>query len=207
MDIEQIIEQAQRVAAEDRAIMQDPAYIKTIAWLHYLGLLRHNQISPKRHQVNLTEALAAGELEPRVYELLPAVMVMLPKAFKYNDDEIPNDLSQAMTCLRKNQQRAANFRGIPPQKYRYWQASNLMEIARRKIDARHLPRRRFGSSTNAIGEVILNGRLMLAMNQRQLAKEYSISLRVLRDLEQGKMDASLKMVNRILEIFGRQLRA
>ncbi|MCX6119925.1 MAG: helix-turn-helix domain-containing protein [Proteobacteria bacterium] len=206
-NIEQIIERAKQVAQKDLEKMQQPAYLKTVAWLHYLGLLNHNQIAPKRHQVTLSEALAAGELEPRIFELLPVIMVKLPKAFTYSKSDVCEDLQHAMNSVRNRQLDSDDFRGVPSQKYLYWGDKVIFEFARRKMMGRRLPRRRFASRTNAIADVIKNGRFLLAMTQRQLAKEYSVSLRVLRDLEQGKMDASLKVVNKILKIFGRQLRA
>ena len=205
MNAEEMIQKARGMIDSDLARMQRPAYVKTIAWLHYLGLLRHNKIAPQRHRVELSEALEAGQLEPRVFELLPAIMVILPEALKYTKKDIPEDLAAVMQCIH-DRRDASDFRGMPSEKYLHWLSSPIMNVARRRLDHKHMPRRG-AAHTHAIGEVIRQGRMMLAMTQRQIAKEYGVSLRVLRDLEQGKSDASLKSVNDILKIFGRQLRA
>jgi transcriptional regulator with XRE-family HTH domain len=47
----------------------------------------------------------------------------------------------------------------------------------------------------------------MAYTQKEFAEKFGLSLRVLRDLEQGKMNASLKTVNEILAVFGRTLSA
>lgn len=194
----------QILAAEDERQRRQPAYIKTIAWLHYLGLLRHNKIAPERHRVQLTEALEAATIEPRILELLPAIMVKIPGVFQFKKNEIPKDLAIVVKQLGKGAD-APEFRGISPQKYNQWLASTLLDVAKRRLSPKQSPRRR-SAPANDIAEVILEGRLMLALTQRQLAKTYNISLRIIRDLEQGKMDASLKSVNLILAVFGRRLK-
>ena len=44
MNNTELIELAKKKADDDNARKAEPYYIRTIAWLHYLGLLRHNQV-------------------------------------------------------------------------------------------------------------------------------------------------------------------
>lgn len=205
MDTGDLIKRMRILASEDERRRQQPAYLKTIAWLHYLGVLRHNKIPPARHSVRLTEALEAAELEPRIFELLPAIMIEIPAVFQFKKNEIPRDLATILKSL-KNGGDVPDFRGIPEQKYRHWLTSPILDVARRRLNAKQSPRRRTVPA-NDIADVILEGRLRLALTQRQLAETHNVSLRIIRDLEQGKLDASLKSVNQILAIFGRRLRA
>ncbi len=201
-----LVKKMQVLVAEDERQRQQPAYQKTIAWLHYLGLLRHNKILPERHHVQLSEVLESAILEPRILELLPAIMIKIPEVFQFERNEIPKDLLNVMKHLEKGK-NPPDFRGIPAQKYSQWLASNILDVAKRRLDPKQSPRRRSSpANRNRIAEVIIEGRMMLAMTQRQLADTYNVSLRIIRDLEQGKMDASLKSVNQILAIFGRSLK-
>lgn len=210
MKIDEIIQKAEQLAAKDLLRMQTPAFVKTIGWLHYLGLLRHNKIHPQRatglNALTLKDALEAAELEPRVYELLPATLTVLPEAFKIQNVDVPEDLADILQCIKENR-RPPDFHGIPADKFLYWLNAPVMEVARRRLDYRNMPRNRSGRATTEFAEIIRQGRMMLAKTQKQLANEYGISLRVLRDLEQGKMDASIKALNQILAIFGRRLHA
>ena len=81
-----------------------------------------------------------------------------------------------------------------------------MDIARRRLDFRGAPRRRTASANN-FGDIIREGRLKLCLTQESFAKKYNLSLRVVRDLEQGKTTASIASLNAILSVFGRTLKA
>lgn len=205
MNEEEIIRRAKERFRQDQKMMAEGYFTRTIAWLSFLGLLRHTTIQPKREAVHLTEALQAGELEPRVYELLPAILLLLPEAFIFGTHDIPNDLRAVLTDLRKRNAHR-NFRQVTVHEYLQWVTSPMMDIARRKINYRHVPRRRL-NKTHTLGEIIRENRMKLALTQSQLAEKYHLSLRVIRDLEQGKMDASIKNVNEILKVFGKSLTA
>lgn len=203
MDIDAFIKKAKEKEKADRALKAEPFYVKTVAWFAYLGLLRHNKIEPQRHVVTLDEVLKAGELEPRIFEVLPAVMIVLSDALKLDQKEIPHDLAAILKGIR-TRKAVKDFRGVPPDKYLHWMRAHVMDVAKRRLNFQTAPRRRM-SDTHAIGETIRAGRLNLALTQRQLAEKYHLSLRVIRDLEQGKLDASLKATNEILAVFGLSL--
>ena len=205
MDYDEIIRKAADRARDDIALAQEPYFVQTIAWFHYLGILKHNTILPHRYHPDLGAVLKAGELEPRILELLPAVLILLPEAVQLRKRDIPNDLAAVIDDIQ-NRRECKPFRGIPPQKYCHWLKAPIMDIARRRLDFRGAPRRRAASANN-FGDIIRDGRLKLCLTQESFAKKYNLSLRVVRDLEQGKTTASIASLNAILSVFGRTLKA
>jgi ribosome-binding protein aMBF1 (putative translation factor) len=199
MDFKDLQEKIRQKIAVQRRQKEEPAYLHTVAWFHYLGILRHNKILPHRHEITLKESLEAGKLEPRILELLPAILLVLPQALKFTADEIPSDLKDILECIRARHSNK-EFRGIPAQDYLHWLNAPVMELAKRRLEFHRMPRRS-PNKTHAIGEVIRRERLRLSLTQKELAQKYHLSLRVIRDLEQGHMNASLKATKEILKVF------
>lgn len=180
-----------------------PFFLHTIAWFQYLGLLRHNQIPAKRFKITLEDALRAGKLEPRVLELLPAVMIEIPDAIEFQ--RVPSDLREVINAIQRNNV-TKKFRGVEPDKYVHWVKARIFEIARRRLYFHRLPRKSLGK-THAIGEFIREKRINLALTQQQFAEQFKVSLRAIRDLEQGKEGTSIKSTNAILKALGHSLHA
>ena len=68
--------------------------------------------------LKLDDALWAGEtIEPRILELIPAIMLKKPIFFKYKT--IPDDLKKILLDIKKNK-ATDEFRGIPVKKYIEW---------------------------------------------------------------------------------------
>ena len=205
MDYEKIIKKAADKAFGDDELARQPYFIQTIAWFQYLGLLKHNTILPHRYHPELGDVLKAGAVEPRVLELLPAVLMLLPEAVRHKKRDIPKDLAAVIDDIQ-NRRDSKTFRGVPPEKYRHWLKAPIMDIARRRLDFRGAPRRRSAGS-GSFGDIIRDGRLKLCLTQEAFAKKHNLSLRVVRDLEQGKKTASIASLIEILAVFGRTLRA
>jgi hypothetical protein len=119
MNIDELIKAAQQKESRDREKMRQPAYVKTIAWFCYLGLIRHTDIKAQRCHVNLDEVFAAGALEPRILELLPAVLSLLPEAIEHRTPDIPRDLADVLEAIRQKKDYK-NFRDIPVKSYLEW---------------------------------------------------------------------------------------
>ena len=96
----------------------DTRFRKTIGKLVYAGLIDHKTIPAWNGQLSIDEALWAGEVEPRILELIPALILKKPKFF-YHIDPLPDDLQFVLRCIRKNQP-AGSFRGVEASKYLYW---------------------------------------------------------------------------------------
>jgi len=205
MDYDLIINLAKENTQRDEQLAKSPFFVETIAWFHYLGLLRHNIIAPGRHHPHLHDVLKAGELEPRILELLPAVMVLIPGAIQLKKQDIPRDLAAVIKDIQTRSNITKAFRGIAAQKYYHWLHSPVMDVARRRLDFRRIPRRR-NEGHGSFAEIIRSGRLKLALTQKAFAEKHNVSLKVLRDLEQGKTTASLGTVISILTALGRTLR-
>jgi DNA-binding XRE family transcriptional regulator len=204
MDLETLKQRAKALAAQAQAEMAQPYFQDTIAWLTYLGLLRHNMIAGRRARVSVRDALRAGELEPRVLELLPALLIGLPDALSCEAGDIPEDLRRVVDAV-KRREPAPDFRGIPPQAYLRWLTSNVLALAAQRLNFRSRPRARHGHETTPLGSVISQARRERSLTQKQLAETYGLSLRVIRDLEQGKLTASIQSVIAVLAALDRKI--
>jgi DNA-binding XRE family transcriptional regulator len=209
MNIKEIVIRARAITNKNSEQMQMAPFQDTVAWLGYLGLLGHNKIQPKRCRVTLNNAVEAGALEPRIFELLPAIIAKLPQALVHTGEDIPDDLRAAVEAINFGGE-VPDFRGIPGAKCAHWATAQCLDVAERKLNFRTTPRKVKGKQkgkNTSIGSIIIEGRSSMALTQRQLAENFNVSLRVIRDLEQGKTTASIKSANSILEIFGRRISA
>ncbi len=84
------------------------------------GLLETNieGIVRRRQPVSLDDALWAGTVEPRIMELLPAVLVKKPRLLRL-PKELPEDVAEVIHAIRHGK-TAPSFRGIPPEQYLPW---------------------------------------------------------------------------------------
>ncbi|HEX5101704.1 MAG TPA: hypothetical protein VFV94_19465 [Polyangiaceae bacterium] len=96
------------------------------------GLLIVNHPLPLNDEpLALDDVLWAGELEPRLLELLPALIVKRPGLFT-NVAPLPPDLAPVVAELRRDREPPA-FRGIPGRDIHRW----LTRVGRRgKVPAR-----------------------------------------------------------------------
>jgi DNA-binding transcriptional regulator YiaG len=204
MNRTELIARAKEKELKNRVERETPHYKRTMAWLGYLGLLKHNKIKPKRYNdLTLAEALLAAKVEPRVSELLPAIMVLMPEALKFTLNDVPRDLKLVVKAI-KARTTLPVYCGIDPVDYMRWLYSSILPIAKRRVEFKKKPRRRLPTGTD-IGQFVKRKRLELVLTQLEFAQTYDLPLRVVRDLEQGKLSASIANVNRILKVFGRQL--
>jgi hypothetical protein len=74
-----------------------------------------------RGPISLTEALWAAEVEPRIAELLPALLVRRPALF-VDARTLPDDLALVVAALRRNEV-PADFLGVPGAKLHRWLSS------------------------------------------------------------------------------------
>ena len=99
---------------------RDPRFRTVMGRFIEDGLLETNieGIVRRREPVSLADALWAGTVEPRIMELLPAVLVKrqgllrLPK-------ELPEDVAEVIHAIR-HAKPGPSFRGIPPEQYLPW---------------------------------------------------------------------------------------
>ena len=107
-----------RKAALARA-WSDPRFKRVIGRFRAAGLLTTTMdIEPYREPIRVEEVLWAGRTEPRVLELLPALIVKRPSLFQ-NSSDLPKDLDEVVTSLRRNEE-PPQFRGIPGRAVLRW---------------------------------------------------------------------------------------
>lgn len=111
-DLKQLQARAQRRHAAAVAARRDPRYRRVIGRFVRAGLLATTgRVTPRHTPITVDDALWAGELEPRILELLPAAIVKRPGLFE-NVAHLPEDLAAAVDALRRNR-APEEFRGIP----------------------------------------------------------------------------------------------
>ena len=118
MTREELRNRAITLQLETETCKRDPRYLKTIGSLVRTGLLVHNRVAPYRGLVTVEDALWAGDLEPRIFELLPAVLLKKPKLFT-RTGPLPQDLAKVLNDLRRGT-ATQEFRGISAKNYSTW---------------------------------------------------------------------------------------
>ncbi len=112
MDNETIARRARRRQAALERARRDPRYRRALGRYLAAGVLATTEdVTPYRYPIAIADALWAGRVEPRILELLPALIVKRPSLF-IDLEPMPDDLLAAVGALRKNQRPDA-FRGIP----------------------------------------------------------------------------------------------
>ncbi len=126
MPNKKIIEKAKRKLKILQRLRKDPRYLKTMGKLKQAGFLDVRDIPEYRGQIFLEEALWAAELEPRIYELLPAIIARRPKFFAFL--KLPEDLDIVVKEVKQGHP-VTPYQGISPEKYSQW----FLFVARRPI--------------------------------------------------------------------------
>jgi len=107
-----LVERARARYAKIERQRRDPRYRRVLGRFVSAGLLSTNDRTvPQRGAIRLADALWAGEVEPRILELLPALLIKKPSFFEERTT-LPDDLAQVVRALRRGEV-PAEFRGIP----------------------------------------------------------------------------------------------
>jgi hypothetical protein len=103
-----------------RRKQRDPRFKKVMGRFVAAKLLTTNieGIRPHDKPVPLEDALWAGTVEPRIMELLPAVLVKKPGLLRLPKD-LPDDVAEIVHAIRHGKQ-APSFRGVAPDQYLPW---------------------------------------------------------------------------------------
>lgn len=99
---------------------RDRRFVETMGRLVSAGILRTNlsAVRPHKRPVTLEDALWAGEVEPRIMELLPAIVLKRPSLLKLPKD-LPEDLARVLFCVRRGT-ACPEFRSVPAAQYLPW---------------------------------------------------------------------------------------
>jgi hypothetical protein len=111
-----------RAKARARRIAQrraDPRFRRVLGRYVAAGLLQTNDdVAQHREALRVADVLWAGEIEPRLLELLPAMLVKRPALF-VDPRELPPDLEAVVRALRRNRE-PGDFRGIDGAALQKW---------------------------------------------------------------------------------------
>ena len=108
----------QALAKKLRSKFGNPRYRKVIGKFVAAKLLEHNKITAYRGPIDLEDVLWVGNIEPRVLELLPAILLRRPKLIRIRG-EIPPDLRAVVIALKKGA-ATQDFRGVKSDQYAPW---------------------------------------------------------------------------------------
>lgn len=123
---------AKKAHARLQRARRDPRYLRAVGRFVAEGLLATNDPLVVAHDdpVVLDDVLWAGDHEPRLLELLPAVVIARPDMLA-TPLELPADLAAAVHALREGAE-PPTFRGIPGQAY----ARRQRDLGRAKAASR-----------------------------------------------------------------------
>jgi hypothetical protein len=114
-----LVRHARAKRAELESVRRDPRFVRVIGKLVAMGLLETNlPIRPSRAKIHLEDALWAATVEPRVAELLPALVIKRPSVF-LSYRELPGELREITRALRRGHPTQP-FLGIAPERYARW---------------------------------------------------------------------------------------
>ncbi|TMR62383.1 hypothetical protein, partial [Streptococcus pseudopneumoniae] len=99
MDRKKLAERAKKISKRLARLRKDSRYLKTIGKLKKAGFLDVRGIPEASGQVFLDDAIWAGSIEPRIFELIPAIIVKHPKFFAYQF--LPEDLAIVVTEIKR----------------------------------------------------------------------------------------------------------
>lgn len=122
-------------------LRSDPRFGRVLGRYVAEGLLTLNfPVDAHRERIEVADALWTGELEPRVLELLPAMILKTPAVF-VDVRDLPPDLDDVVRTLRRDE-TPPDFRGIPGAAIRSW----VPRVGRKDKLPTQLKAFRFGAS-------------------------------------------------------------
>jgi hypothetical protein len=81
-------------------------------------ILPNSSIRPIRKKLSILDYIWSGKYEPRILELLPALVLKRPSLFT-DLEKCPSDLQEVLRDIKKGDP-TKDFRGIPSQSYVRW---------------------------------------------------------------------------------------
>jgi hypothetical protein len=112
-------ERARRRLSTLRRREQDPRFSRVVGRFVREGLLIVNhEVETSDEPLSVDDVLWSGEIEPRLLELLPALIVKRPGLF-LDPTALPVDLAKTVASLKRDREPAA-FRGIPGADVHRW---------------------------------------------------------------------------------------
>jgi len=117
---ESLQQRARRKLRQLERSRRDGRFLRAMGKLVGAGLLESSSpdVKPYDKSVLLADALWAGQVEPRILELLPAIVVKRPRLFVL-PAVLPDDLNAVVRSIRNGRDHPS-FRGVEPDSYLSW---------------------------------------------------------------------------------------
>jgi DNA-binding transcriptional regulator YiaG len=211
IDVKQIQKRASETFKNLQEETQKPYYRRVMEMMLFLGLLRNKKYQPCRHILALGDYLRAGKIEPRILEVLPALVLNAPEAIDLKKTPIPEDLKEVLMALKDvSEEGLPTYRGIAPEKYLHWCDPKHFVLAKKKINYRKRPRKVRTEKTKELDDIAIdtrNARLALVLTREEFARTFDIPVSVLRKIEAGDSDdVKLKDLKKVIEAIGKELK-
>ncbi len=115
-------DRAKKQIQRNKRKRKDPRFLRAMGKLVGAKLLTSNveEVLSYSGQVTFADLLWAGKIEPRIVELMPAIVLKKPGLFKGTDD-LPDDLHAIVRAIRRGE-ATESFRGVPASDYLPWVA-------------------------------------------------------------------------------------
>lgn len=100
---------------------KDPAVRRVFGFFHSIGLLTSTEKCEgnRNSKLSLRDVIRAGELEPRIYEVLGAALFSYPRSFRHHE-ALPRQLAEMIDSLHAGDVRQDSYRGITYQAMQRW---------------------------------------------------------------------------------------
>ncbi|MBI4402554.1 MAG: hypothetical protein HY537_00240 [Deltaproteobacteria bacterium] len=117
-----IVEEIIKAARSDERKRKDPRYLRTMGFLVSKGFLKTNQaiILMPNARLHIKDTMWAGiNVEPRILEVLPAVVLRFPRHFDFAREQ-NKKLAEIIACLKRGSENGPSFHEIPYEKLKVW---------------------------------------------------------------------------------------
>ena len=121
MSNQEIIEKAELLSAQHAKHRTDARTTRVLGFLKSKGLLLVDWVVERPSiKFDVVDALwVAEKVEPRVLELLPAVLLHFPRTV-INLEKLPQELSEVIKALKAQAAIGPSYHEIPFEKFRKW---------------------------------------------------------------------------------------
>ena len=205
MNRREVVKQARKFHLESQEIAKRENIKNVFAWLDFVGLLKTRNANAYLAEINSDDLLEAAQVEPRVYELLPVIITKLSDYLSIN--ELPADLIEVLDAIKKRE-AYPNYHYARPVDYLQWFGSPALELARKRLSPASKPRMKTAQGLqdlSGIAGIVKQARISGGFTQQHFAKRFNVSLRVLRDIEQGSINVSFARLREILHALGKEV--
>src|SRR3990167_6121047 len=137
MDIQKIIELAKKGKAITDQRILDPRSKRVLGFFVSKGLLINEKITPRPNiKLDMHDVIwVAKNLEPRIWEVLPAACIHFPKTFLHLEI-LPKPIRSVIETIIKQQPLSGSVFGISYQKMKQWAEISMRDKRVKPIGVR-----------------------------------------------------------------------